>query len=66
MIYQYNSETERMLSSIATVKQNTMNRTSDVHIRVSQEEKEEWLSRAKSHHVGLSDYIRTVINYSDI
>ena len=66
MIYNYGSEAERILSSIATVKQNSKDKTARIYLRVSEQEKKDWLERAESYHVGLSDYIRTVINYSEI
>lgn len=66
MIYNYGSEAERILSSIATVKQNSKDKTARIYLRVSEQEKQDWLERAESYNVGLSDYIRTLINYSDI
>ena len=66
MVYKYDSEAERMLNSIATVKQNSKDKTERIYLRVSEQEKQDWLKRAESYHVGLSDYIRTLINYSDI
>lgn len=66
MIYNYGSEAERILSSIATVKQNSKDKTARIYLRVSEQEKQDWLERAEYYHVGLSDYIRTVINYSEI
>lgn len=66
MIYNYGSEAERILNSIATVKQNSKDKTARIYLRVSEQEKQDWLERAESYNVGLSDYIRTLINYSDI
>ena len=48
MIYNYGSEAERILSSIATVKQNSKDKTARIYLRVSEQEKEDWLERAES------------------